>query len=155
MKDLDKTDNERDSEFVSLRSGGQSYCIPIKAVREIRRWQAVTTLPNSDSATLGVMNLRGAVIPIIDLTARMGMPNSTIGERSVVVVIAVRNRVIGILVDVVSEILTIDEAHIQPNPSRNRDDNGDHIVGLFTLGDQMLKVLCVDSLLDETAEEIA
>lgn len=153
MKDMETSEEEKTSEYVSLRSGGQSYCIPIKSVREIRRWQAVTTLPNSDHATLGVMNLRGAVIPIVDLTARLGMSRSTVGERSVVVVIALDTRVIGILVDVVSEILTVDEAYIQPNPARGRDENSSHIVGLLTIGDQMLKVLSVDSLLGQNIED--
>ena len=72
-------------ELVSLQSSNQGYCIEITSIREIRRWNSVTPLPNSDPATLGVMNLRGAVIPILDLASHLGMPKTEIGGRSVVV----------------------------------------------------------------------
>lgn len=143
------------TEYVSLQSCSQGYCIEITSIREIRRWSSVTTLPNSDAAVLGVMNLRGAVIPIVDLSSQLGVATTEIGERSVVVVITHGQRVIGLLVDVVSEILSIDESEIQPNPSKGREDGQDQIIGLVSVGDEMLKVLNVDTLFATTAEEAA
>lgn len=155
MTEADTIEKPKLLELVSLQSGNQGYCIEITSIREIRRWNSVTQLPNSDAAILGVMNLRGAVIPILDLAARFGMPKTEIGERSVVVVIALEKRVIGLLVDVVSEILSIEEALIQPNPMQNHDEAENPIVGLLSVGDQMLKVLDVSSLYDEQSEEAA
>ena len=142
-------------ELVSLQSSNQGYCIEITSIREIRRGNSVTPLPNSDPATLGVMNLRGAVIPILDLAAHLGMPKTEIGGRSVVVVISLEQRMIGLLVDVVSEILSIERSSIQPNPTQNRDNATNPIVGLLSVGNQMLKVLNVASLFDERTEEAA
>ena len=155
MTEVDTTEKPKLIELVSLQSSNQGYCIEITSIREIRRWNSVTPLPNSDPATLGVMNLRGAVIPILDLAVRLGMPKTEIGERSVVVVIALEQRMIGLLVDVVSEILSIEEALIQPNPTQNRDEALNPIVGLLSVGNQMMKVLNVASLCEEQSEEAA
>lgn len=155
MTAADTTEKPKLIELVSLQSSNQGYCIEITSIREIRRWNSVTPLPNSDPAILGVMNLRGAVIPILDLAARLGMSKTEIGERSVVVVIALEQRVIGLLVDVVSEILSIEEALIKPNPTQNRDEAVNPIVGLLSVGDQMMKVLNVASLCEEQSEEAA
>lgn len=155
MTESDTIEKPKQIELVSLQSSNQGYCIEITSIREIRRWNSVTPLPNSDPATLGVMNLRGAVIPILDLAARLGMAKTEIGERSVVVVIALEQRVIGLLVDVVSEILSIEEALIQPNPTQNRDEAVNPIVGLLSVGDQMMKVLDVASLCEGQSEEAA
>ena len=155
MTEADTTEKPKLIELVSLQSSNQGYCIEITSIREIRRWNSVTPLPNSDPATLGVMNLRGAVIPILDLAARLGMSKTKIGERSVVVVIALEQRVIGLLVDAISEILSIEEALIQPNPTQNRDEAVNPIVGLLSVGDQMMKVLNVASLCEEQSEEAA
>lgn len=155
MNDTVRPEKAKLTEYVSLESCSQGYCIEITSIREIRRWSSVTALPNSDSAVLGVMNLRGAVIPILDLSAQLGVATTEIGERSVVVVITLGQRVIGLLVDVVSEILSIDADAIQPNPAKGREEGNDQIIGLVSVGDQMLKVLDVETLFSETAEEAA
>ena len=155
MTKADSIEKPKLIELVSLESCNQRYCIEITSIREIRRWKSVTPLPNSDPATLGVLNLRGAVIPILDLAARLGMSKTEIGERSVVVVIALEHRVIGLLVDVVSEILSIEEALIQPNPTQNRDEAVNPVVGLLSVDDQMMKVLNVASLCEVQLEVAA
>ena len=94
-------------EFVSFVSGGQDYCIEVAGVREIRRWSPVTTLPHSPRYFLGVMNLRGAVIPVIDLALRLGLAPTVPTSRHVVLVVAVGERIVGILVDSVAEILAV------------------------------------------------
>ncbi|MDX8353344.1 chemotaxis protein CheW [Cognatiyoonia sp. IB215182] len=143
------------TEFVSLRAGGQGYCVEITSIREIRRWRTVTSLPNSDKSILGVMNLRGSVIPIIDLAARLGLPMTEVGPRSVVVVVAVGNRVIGLLVEAVSEILSIAADEIQPNPTQGHDGNDGQVVGLVSVDDEMLKILALETIVDRDAEEVA
>ncbi|MEL6840136.1 MAG: chemotaxis protein CheW [Pseudomonadota bacterium] len=155
MTDTETTDKDKVTEFVSLRAGGQGYCVEITSIREIRRWRTVTSLPNADRSILGVMNLRGSVIPIVDLAARLGLQMTEVGPRSVVVVVAIGNRVVGLLVEAVSEILSIAAGEIQPNPTQGRDGDDGQVVGLVSVEDEMLKVLALDTIVDSDAEEAA
>jgi len=95
------------AEFVSFVAGGQGYCIEVARVREIRRWSTVTTLPHAPRYFLGVMNLRGAVIPIIDLALRLGLSATTPTPRHVVLIVAAGERTVGLLVDSVAQILKV------------------------------------------------
>jgi len=95
------------AEFVSFVSGGQGYCIEVARVREIRRWSTVTTLPHAPRYFLGVMNLRGAVIPIIDLALRLGLSATAPTPRHVVLVVTAGERTVGLLVDSVAQILKV------------------------------------------------
>jgi len=155
LTDTETMEKAKITEFVSLRAGGQGYCVEITSIREIRRWRTVTSLPNSDKSILGVMNLRGSVIPIIDLAARLGLQMTEVGPRSVVVVVAVGNRVIGLLVEAVSEILSIAADEIQPNPTQSHDGNDGQVVGLVSVDDEMLKILALETIVDRDAEEVA
>ncbi|MEM9785332.1 MAG: chemotaxis protein CheW [Pseudomonadota bacterium] len=155
MTDTETTDKDKVTEFVSLRAGGQGYCVEITSIREIRRWRTVTSLPNADRSILGVMNLRGSVIPIVDLAARLGLQMTEVGPRSVVVVVAIGNRVVGLLVEAVSEILSIAAGEIQPNPTQGRDGDDGQVIGLVSVEDEMLKVLALDTIVDSDAEEAA
>lgn len=147
--------NPTNVEFVSLTAGGQGFCIPITQIREIRRWTQVTALPQADAAVLGVMNLRGAVIPIIDLAARLGIGASSNGQRSVIVVVTVGTRVMGLLVESVSEILTAASESIRPNPMTRKDSVANSIVGLLSFEDTMLRVLDLDSLFGQNRMDAA
>lgn len=99
MSDEETNDRGNTTEFVSLSAGGQGFCVPITSIREIRRWSQVTALPFAEDSVLGVMNLRGAVIPIVDLAARLGLGTTEIGARNIVVVVAIGPRIMGMLVD--------------------------------------------------------
>lgn len=155
MTDKEAAEKSEVTEFVSLRAAGQGYCVEITSIREIRRWRTVTSLPNSDKSILGVMNLRGSVIPIVDLAARLGLQMTDVGPRSVVVVVAIGNRVIGLLVEAVSEILSIAAGEIQPNPTQGREGDDGQVVGLVSIEDEMLKILALDTIFDNQSEEAA
>ena len=99
-------------ELISFRIGEQEFCLDIMAVREIRGGAATTPLPHSPDFVLGVINLRGAVLPIIDLKARLGLGKGETTERSVVIVVRIGSRLVGLLVDAVSEILAADPSMI-------------------------------------------
>ena len=88
-------------ELISFRVGEQEYCVDIMAVREIRGWSPATTLPQSPSYMRGVINLRGAVLPIMDLACRLGMPVIEPTVRSVFIVVKAGDRTVGLLVDAV------------------------------------------------------
>lgn len=147
-------DNET-VEFVSLIAGTQSFCIEITQIREIRRWTPVTALPYSEDSVLGIMNLRGAVIPIMDLAARLGLGTIAPSERHVVIVVALNNRTLGLLVDSVSEILSVKGNQIQETPSLGKKEENATLSGLLSIDDQMSRILNLNALIPDQSEEAA
>lgn len=103
-------------EIIAFRLNGQEFCVMTTTIREIRGWSPSTPLPHSPIEVLGIMNLRGSVIPIIDLSRKLGMPATKPNERSAIVVADVHSTVIGLLVDQVSDILSVRGEQIQPLP---------------------------------------
>jgi len=103
-------------EIIAFRLHDQEFCVKTTTIREIRGWGPATPIPHAPPDVLGVMNLRGSVIPIIDLATKLGMPATQANERSAIVVAEVHSLVIGLLVDSVSDILTVRGEQIQPVP---------------------------------------
>lgn len=101
------------NELISFQIGEQQFCVDIKAVREIRGWSPSTALPHSPDYVLGVINLRGIVLPVMDLSARLGFGAGTPLNRSVIIVVDIEGEPLGLMVDAVSDILTIDDSMIQ------------------------------------------
>ena len=103
-------------EIIAFRLHDQEFCVKTTTIREIRGWAPSTPIPHSPAEVLGVMNLRGTVIPIIDLAHKLGMKSTVANERSAIVVAEVHNMVIGLVVDRVSDILTVQGNQVQPVP---------------------------------------
>jgi purine-binding chemotaxis protein CheW len=103
-------------EIIAFRLHDQEFCVKTTTIREIRGWAPSTPIPHSPAEVLGVMNLRGTVIPIIDLAHKLGMKSTIANERSAIVVAEVHNMVIGLVVDRVSDILTVQGNQVQPVP---------------------------------------
>src|SRR4051794_27772643 len=108
--------SEQRFELISFRVGSQEFCVDIMDVREIRGWTLATPLPHSPDFVRGVINLRGAVLPIVDLSARLGLGITETTARSVIIVTRMGERTVGLLVDAVSDILTATQDVIQPTP---------------------------------------
>ncbi|SHI75563.1 chemotaxis protein CheW [Wenxinia saemankumensis] len=142
-------------EFVSLVAGGQSYCLEITQIREIRRWSSVTPLPYSERSVLGVMNLRGAVIPIIDLSEKLSLGPTDPTERHVIIVVANKDRTIGLLVDSVSEILTVKGEAIRETPNVKGESSIKAISGLLSIEEEMSRVIDLGALLPGHQDEAA
>jgi purine-binding chemotaxis protein CheW len=104
-------------QIVVFGLGGRSFGIDISCVREIRGWQQTTELPQSDRHMLGVINLRGAVVPVLDLQARLGFGSNAVSESSVVVVVALGDAMIGLLADAVSDIVDLLPGELRPEPA--------------------------------------
>ncbi len=136
-------------ELTSFWAGGQEYCVDIMSVREIRGWSAATPLPQSPQYMRGVINLRGAVLPIMDLAERLDLPPTQPSERSVIIVVQVGERLVGLLVDAVSDILSINPDQIQPTPDVGCDQAKAFIRGLITIDDRMVSEIAVERLLPE------
>lgn len=136
-------------QFLTFEVDSSEYGVDIMKVREIRGWTDTTRIPNSPDYMRGVINLRGLVIPIFDLRTRFGQGRTEANEKNVVIVIAVGKRTIGILVDAVSDILTVDKDQVKTAPSSNETDiDDDYIEGLISVDEKMVVLLDVDYLFD-------
>lgn len=103
-------------EFILLEVAAGTYCVDIGAVREIRGFTAITPLPHAPEHVLGVINLRGAVMPVLDLRARLGLGRTEPSGRHVIVVVSHGGKTAGLLVDAVQETLTLAPEQLQPAP---------------------------------------
>jgi len=147
MQDNSEIQQDPQIEFVTLIAGGQSFCIEITQIREIRRWTPVTMLPHSPDHVLGVINLRGAVIPIIDLAAKLGFQPITPTERHVIIIVAISDRIVGLLVESVSAILGIRSSMVKETPRSSEDDAVKAIEGIIPQENDMTKIISLRSLL--------
>lgn len=136
-----------DRELVSFRVGGQDFCVDIMSVREIRGWTPATVLPHSPPFILGVINLRGAVVPIVDLAARMGLEPIKPHARHVIVICIVFQQTVGFLVDAVSDILSIDRSLIQPTPTISSEITRAFFEGVIAIDQRMLRLIDIKAVL--------
>ncbi len=137
-----------DLEYVAISAGGQRFCIDIQHVMELRRWSPVTALPHSGDDVLGVINLRGAVIPIVDLAARFGLPPINRHDRNVIVIVRQKGSTLGLVVDAVSEILSVPAAKIQDTPDVQSDVTRRSIVGVFEADGDIVRILDIRFVFD-------
>lgn len=139
------------SEFISFIAGDQNFCIEIAHIREIRRWEPITMLPHSPEFVLGVVNLRGAVIPIIDLAVKLGFQRISPTKRNVIIIVNYGGKMVGLLVDAVSEILTVGAEEFKEAPKLSEGTINHMVCGVVSVGDNMTRVLDLQLLLsDET-----
>lgn len=138
------------SQFLTFMLNGEEYGVEILRVQGIQGWDTVTPIPNSPHYVLGVMNLRGAIVPIIDLRKRFDMESVPFGPTTVIIVVRVENsdkaRTVGMVVDAVSEVYRIDENEVQPLPEFGSSVSADFVKGLSTVEEKMLILLDIDRL---------
>lgn len=127
----------------------------IMSVREIRGWTSATPMPHSPSYMKGVINLRGVVLPIVDLSLRLGMKPAEPTQRHVIIVAQVREKVVGLLVDAVSDILTVTDDNIQPTPEIASDLERSFARGILAIESRMICVIELESLFPEHESEAA
>lgn len=149
------TDNTDTSEFISFRIGEQEYCVDIMKVREIRGWTPATILPDAPQYVQGVINLRGTVLPIVDLSERLGMGATDPAERHVIIISQIRDQVVGLLVDSVSDILTVPNETIQPTPDVASEVAKSFVGGVLALEGRMISLLSLDGILPTFKSEAA
>jgi len=136
-------------EFIAFCIGEQEFCVDIMTVREIRGWTPATPLPQTPEFMRGVINLRGAVLPIMDLATRLGLASNEPSERSVIIVVAMADRTIGLLVDAVSDILSVTQDLIQPTPDVACDRVKSFVRGLITMEGRMISEIASERLMPE------
>ena len=135
-------------ECIAFRIGEQEFCADIMAVREIRGWTPATPLPHAPDYICGVINLRGAVLPIVDLARRLGLPAATPTPRHVIIVMQLAGQLTGILVEAVSDILTVDESQIQPTPEMSGENEPQFSKGIIPIDKRMICLVALDALFD-------
>ncbi len=146
---------EGNRELIAFRIGEQEFCVNIMSVREIRGWTPATPLPHSPSHVLGVINLRGAVLPIMDLSRRLGMKPVEPSTRHVIIVVQVRSKVIGLLVEAVSDTLTVTEDNIQPTPEISSDLERQYARGILAIDKRMICLIELGALFTDAESEAA
>ena len=146
MSDEKNTSNQSRRQFITFRSGDQEFGADIMVIREIRGWTDTTPLPHSPDYVRGVINLRGVVLPVVDLKARLGRGRTEANPKHVIVVIKAGDRTIGLLVDAVSDILTVTSADIQPTPELARDGQAEFVEGIAVLDQGMVTILSMERL---------
>jgi purine-binding chemotaxis protein CheW len=125
---------------------GEEYGADILSVREIRGWSRVTRIPQTPSYLLGVLNLRGAIVPVMDLRLRFGLEREAYDQNTVVIIVAVAERLFGIVVDAVSDVVDIDLAAIKPVPDMGSIVDTRYLKGLATHVERMVMLLDVEKL---------
>ncbi len=155
MQDVGSQANSANREFVAFRVGSQEFCIDIMGVREIRGWTPATPLPHAPTYVRGVINLRGAVLPIVDLAMRFGLGLTEPTPRSVIIVVQVHQQVVGLLVDAVSDILTTSEASMQPTPDVASDLAKNFVKGVYAVEGRMISIVTLESVLPIAAKAAA
>ncbi|WP_339761887.1 chemotaxis protein CheW [uncultured Hoeflea sp.] len=142
-------------ELIAFTLGDQEFCIEVMSVREIRSWTPATILPHSPGHVRGVINLRGVVLPVMDLAERLGLAPAEPSEASVIIVTQIGNQIIGLLVDLVSDIFTVsaEDVHAAPDVSKTMDR--DQIRGMIPMEERMICFLQLDALFGTIESEAA
>jgi purine-binding chemotaxis protein CheW len=135
-------------QFISFTIGDEEYGVDIMAIREIKGWTASTELPNTPPFIRGVINLRGAIVPILDLRARFSSQRTEASARHVIIVVAVGTRVAGILVDAVADIISVSTSDIQPVPQLDQCGAAGFLTGLVTVDGRMVALLDLGQVFD-------
>ncbi|ERK08783.1 Positive regulator of CheA protein activity (CheW) [Pantoea sp. AS-PWVM4] len=140
-------------EFLVFTLGDEEYGIDILKVQEIRGYDQVTRIANTPEFIKGVTNLRGVIVPIIDLRVKFSQPDVDYNENTVVIVLNLEHRVVGIVVDGVSDVLSLTQDQIRPAPEFAVTMSTEYLTGLGALGERMLILVDIEKLL--SSEEMA
>ncbi len=137
-------------QIITFRIGEQYLGVDIMAIREIRAWSPTTRLPHVPEYVRGVVNLRGSVLPVFDLSARLGWGLTDPTARHVIIVVQLGNQLQGLIVDAVNDIVTLPEGALQPPPSIGEDSASVFLDGLASVDDRMVMVLSLSKLTEAT-----
>lgn len=134
-------------EFLAFKIGNEEYGVDILRVQEIRSYEKPTTIANAPADLKGVVNLRGVIVPIIDLRLKLGLATVQYDHLTVVIVLNIGHRVIGVVVDGVSDVLTLEREQLRPVPALRGDFNPEHLLAIGSVGKRMLILLDIEKFL--------
>jgi purine-binding chemotaxis protein CheW len=139
--------NNNTTEVLSFRLGGEEYALSILKVQEIRGYDNVTRIASAPEYLKGVVNLRGIIVPIVDMRIKFNVGNPTYDAFTVVIILNINGRTIGVVVDSVSDVVTLSPDQIKPAPDLGTSVAADYLQGLGTVGERMLILIDIDKLL--------
>ena len=137
------------SQFLTFQLGDELYGVDILRVQEIKGYTTVTRIPNTPPHIKGVLNLRGTIVPIVELRTKFGMPTIDYTMFTVIVVVVVKEKIMGLVVDAVSDVLNIDKKDIQPSPQFGARVDVSFLNGIGKSGDKLVALLNMDRLLSD------
>jgi purine-binding chemotaxis protein CheW len=147
----EKNDNDiAGREFLAFKLGREEYGIDILKVQEIRGYETVTRVANAPDFIKGVVNLRGIIVPIVDMRIKFRLGEPTYDQFTVVIILNIGGRVVGMVVDSVSDVTTLKQEQIKPAPEMGTALNSDYLIGLGTLDQRMLILVDIDKLMSST-----
>jgi len=152
-------DNIASAQYLTFKIAGETYAVSILRVREILQYESVTKVPATPRSIRGVMNLRGSVVPVVDLAVKLGLPESTLTPRTCVVILEVANEeermVMGVMADTVSEVIELRAEDVEPPPPFGSRVKVDYLVGMGKADKRFLLVLDIDRVLSAQDLEVA
>jgi purine-binding chemotaxis protein CheW len=139
-------------ELMLFRCDGREFCLDIMQVRDIRGWTPATPLPHAPDYMHGVINLRGQVLPIIDMSTRLGCARTNPTDKHVIIVAQTGDRIAGLLVEAVSDVMTVTSDQIQPTPDLASTLAKSYVQGVLAIEGRMICMLALDQILPPSAE---
>ncbi len=138
-------------EFLAFTLDQEEYGIDIQKVQELRGYDAVTRIANAPGHIKGVINLRGIIVPIVDMRIKFNLEAPSYDQFTVVIILNLANRVIGMVVDSVSDVITMSAEQIKPAPEMGSVLDSEYLIGLGTVNQRMLILVDIDSLMSSPA----
>ena len=135
------------NEYLAFTLGKEEYGIDILKVQEIRGYDTVTRIANVPEFVKGVINLRGIIVPIVDMRIKFRLGEPTYDQFTVVIILNIGNRVMGMVVDSVSDVMTLSPKQIKPAPEMGTAMNSEYLTGLGTVDERMLILIDIDKLM--------
>jgi purine-binding chemotaxis protein CheW len=146
-------------EFLSFTLGKEEYGVDIQKVQELRAYTAVTAIANAPDYIKGVVNLRGVIVPIVDLRIKFRLADPSYDQFTVVIIMYVGQSQVGVVVDSVSDVITLKAGQLKPVPQMGSSINADYMVGVGAVDERMILLVDIDKLLAasdlEQLEELA
>ena len=134
-------------EFLAFTLGSEEYGIDILKVQEIRGYEAVTRIANAPEFIKGVINLRGIIIPVVDMRIKFNLGEPVYDQFTVVIILNINGRVVGMVVDSVSDVTTLAPEQVKPAPEMGTAFSSDYLIGLGTIDERMLILVNIDKLM--------
>ncbi|AAZ97576.1 CheW protein [Thiobacillus denitrificans ATCC 25259] len=138
------------NEYLAFTLGREEYGIDILRVQEIRGYEPVTRIANAPAFIKGVVNLRGTIVPVVDMRIKFNLGEPTYDQFTVVIILNIGGRVVGMVVDSVSDVMTLAPEQVKPAPEIGTTFDTDYLIGLGTLDDRMLILVDIDKLMSSS-----
>jgi len=139
--------NDQGREFLAFKLGSEEYGIDILKVQEIRGYEAVTRIANAPEFIKGVINLRGIIIPVVDMRIKFKLGEPVYDQFTVVIILNINGRVVGMVVDSVSDVTTLTPDQIRPAPDMGNAFSNEYLIGLGTIDERMLILVDINKLM--------